>query len=212
MNKSGFPIILGLLFSTTIFILLSIYTKHQVFKYIYILNFIFLAFSVFFFRDPERDIPKGEDLILSPADGKIIKIGKVTDNEYIESEAFHIKIFMSVFNVHVNRISYDGIIEKIQYKKGRFNAANILEKSEDNEQNILFVKSENFRYIIKQVAGMIARRIVCYNSEGDTVKKGERFGIIKFGSRVELIIPSSVQLLVEEGQKVKGGITPIAKK
>jgi phosphatidylserine decarboxylase len=212
LNKSGFPILLGLLFSTTIFVILSIYTKHQVFKYIYILNFIFLAFTAFFFRDPERDITKGEDLILSPADGKIIKIEKITGNEYIGSEAFHIKIFMSVFNVHVNRISFDGVIEKIQYKKGKFKAANILEKSENNEQNILFVKSENFKYIIKQVAGLVARRIVCFKSEGDTVKKGDRFGIIKFGSRVELIVPCSVQLLVVEGQNVKGGITPLAKK
>lgn len=212
MNKTGLRIIFGIFLSLLILIILYILTDIETIKYLAILNLIFLTFSVFFFRDPEREVPKDNDMILSPADGKIIRIENIVDNEYIEGEALKIRIFMSVFNVHVNRISYDGTIENILYKKGDFKNASFLEKSENNEQNILFVKSENFKYIIKQVAGLIARRIICFKSKDDKVKRGERFGIIKFGSRVELIIPASVQLLVKEGIQVKGGITPIARK
>jgi len=211
LNKAGFPLLLITIFFILISGIIYILTRIPAFFYSTFILLLFFAFIVFFYRDPEREFPENENIILSPADGKVIKIEKTTDNGYIGGEVFNIKIFMSLFNVHINRVPFGGIIEKTEYKKGTFKAANVLEKSENNEQNILFVKSEKFKYIIKQVAGMIAKRIECHKKPDEEIVKGERFGIIHFGSRVELIIPATVNIVIKEGEKVKGGVTPIAR-
>jgi phosphatidylserine decarboxylase len=169
--------------------------------------FLFLPFLVLtifgcsFFRNPRRRIPVGDGLILSPADGRIIGVKKGRQNT-------RLSIFMSVFNVHVNRAPAAGTIESIRYKGGRFLPANSGEASRQNEQNALRLRSaEGLQLAFVQVAGILARRIVCYVRRGDTVQRGEIFGAILFGSRVDVYLPHGVKVKVREGERVKGGET-----
>jgi phosphatidylserine decarboxylase len=169
--------------------------------------FLFLPFLVLtifgcsFFRNPRRRIPVGDGLILSPADGRIIEVKKGRQNT-------RLSIFMSVFNVHVNRAPAAGTIESIRYKGGRFLPANSGEASRQNEQNALRLRSaEGLQLAFVQVAGILARRIVCYVRRGDTVQRGEIFGAILFGSRVDVYLPHGVKVKVREGERVKGGET-----
>jgi phosphatidylserine decarboxylase len=169
--------------------------------------FLFLPFLVLtifgcsFFRNPRRRIPVGDGLILSPADGRIIGVKKGRQNT-------RLSIFMSVFNVHVNRAPAAGTIESIRYRGGRFLPANSGEASRQNEQNALQLRSaEGLQLAFVQVAGIIARRIVCYVRRGDTVQRGEIFGAVLFGSRVDVYLPHGVKVKVREGERVKGGET-----
>jgi phosphatidylserine decarboxylase len=166
-------------------------------------------FTTFFFRDPDRQIPTGENILVSPADGKIIGIEKV-ENDYIGQPAVKSSIFLSVFDVHINRISINCVIEYIKYNPGKFFAALEKKSSDLNENNeIGIVTQSSQKYIIKQIAGLIARRIICNVYKGDTVMTGDRFGLIRFGSRAELIVPESSDILVKLGQHVYGGETII---
>jgi phosphatidylserine decarboxylase len=162
----------------------------------------FLVLTIFgcsFFRNPHRRIPVGDGLILSPADGRIIGIKKGSENTTVS-------IFMSIFNVHVNRAPATGAIESIHYQQGRFLPANSGEASRQNEQNALQLRSvEGLRLVFVQVAGIIARRIVCYVDKGDQVQRGEIFGAILFGSRVDVHLPHGVKVKVHKGERVKGG-------
>jgi len=175
-------------------------------KWLSIPFFLISAFCIYFFRDPKREIPEGREYILSPADGRVIGIEEIP-----EQNMRKISIFMSLFNVHVNRIPYDGRVKKITYKRGNFRPANS-PFSFENEQNIIEVENdEGWSYKLVQVAGIIARRIVCRIKEGEIVKKGEKFGLIMFGSRVELYIPKKFLIDVKKGDKVKGGKTIIGR-
>ena len=162
----------------------------------------FLVLSIFgcsFFRNPPRRIPAGDGLILSPADGRIVGVEKGTQNTKVS-------IFMSVFNCHVNRAPAAGTIESIQYQRGTFLPANKREASRHNEQNALELQStEGLRITFVQVAGIIARRIVCYVRRGDQVQRGEIFGAILFGSRLDVYLPHGVEVKVHEGDRAKGG-------
>lgn len=159
-------------------------------------------FFVLFFRDPGRKIPAGEDLILSPADGRVRRIEKSADGS-----SQLISIFMSLFNVHVNRVPVDGTVKEISYRPGRFIPAFREKASEDNEKNLIAIHNEHGNVILAQIAGSLSRRIVCHLNRGQHVKKGERFGLIHFGSRVELALPISVELRVNERQRVRAGET-----
>lgn len=167
----------------------------------------FFLFTLYFFRDPERQTPSDPDAIVAPADGKIIKIEAVT-NESI-GEGILISTFMSPFNVHVNRIPFTGEVEQINYRPGRFWSAFKDEALLENEQNSIIVSSRKGRLMFTQVAGAFARRIVCRLQIGQQVTKGERFGMIMFGSRVDLIVPRRTSLTVAIGQKVRAGETII---
>jgi phosphatidylserine decarboxylase len=162
----------------------------------------FLVLSIFgcsFFRNPPRHIPDGDGLILSPADGRIVGIEQGEQNTKVS-------IFMSVFNVHVNRAPAAGTIESIQYQRGRHLPANREEASRQNEQNALQLQgADGLQLMFVQVAGILARRIVCYVRRGDRVQRGEIVGSILFGSRVDVHLPQSVQVQVREGDRVKGG-------
>lgn len=174
------------------------------------LLFLITAFIIWFFRNPERKAPTGEKIIVSPADGKVIKIEDVQDHEMMEGLYRKISIFMNVFSVHVNRIPYTGRIEAIRYYEGKFLAANLDKASSDNERNGLVIRLEDGRVIgLMQIAGLVARRIVCWVKEGTMVEKGERFGLIRFGSRVDVFLPADTTLLVKLGDKVRAGETPI---
>jgi phosphatidylserine decarboxylase len=160
---------------------------------------------IYFFRDPERKIPNGENEIVSPADGKVVLIKEVSENLFLNSEAVQISIFLSVFNVHVNRIPISGAVKYFQYMKGAFLAAFDHEASVKNEQTIIGIDYSKGKVLFKQIAGLLARRIVFTNSVNDTVIKGARCGIIKFGSRVDVIVQKNVEIKVKVGDKVAGG-------
>lgn len=188
-------------------IILLIFSNNPVLYWILIplLGIEFLV--IYFFRDPERHIPDGDNIMVSPADGKVVLIKDVYEDLFLKSEAVQISIFLSVFNVHVNRIPIAGTVKYFQYMKGAFLAAFNHEASVKNEQTIIGIETIKGKILFKQIAGLLARRIVFYPKENDTVSKGDRCGIIKFGSRVDVIVQKNVQIKVKVGDKVSGGDT-----
>lgn len=169
--------------------------------------FVLMLFMVFFFRDPERVIPEREDIFVSPADGKVITIERVREEIYLKRDALVVSIFMSPFNVHVNRSPCDGMVRSVVYSKGRFLSAYKQEAYLRNENVVILLETDHGDIIVRQVAGFLARRVVCRAKEGDFLKKGERFGIIKFSSRVDLYLPLNTTLYVKIGDKVRAGET-----
>ena len=173
---------------------------------------IISSYIFYFFRDPKRFIPI-EDVVVSPADGVVTYIGVERSPELIGSnqEFIKISIFLNIFNVHVNRLPTNGIIKKIKYIHGKFINATLDKSSENNERNIICLENTNKEIIyVTQIAGLIARRIVCDIKEKQIIKKGHRFGIIKFGSRVDLYLPNKYKILVSKGQTVFAGETIIS--
>ncbi|QKX01445.1 phosphatidylserine decarboxylase [Wolbachia endosymbiont of Cruorifilaria tuberocauda] len=169
----------------------------------------------YFFRDPARVVPNSKDLILSPADGVISKIEEViyplSAKNKEEKKFIFISIFLSILNVHVNRVPISGTVKEVHYKKGKFAPAMSSKSSNINEKQVIVIEHEKEKEIIvEQIAGLIARRIVCNLKISQEVKAGERFGIIKFGSRVNIYIPSDTEIRVSKGQTVIGGETIIA--
>jgi phosphatidylserine decarboxylase len=162
-------------------------------------------FVAFFFRDPERSIPAAAEAIVSPADGKVVKISDES------SGAAQISIFLSVFNVHINRAPVGGIVESISYRPGKFRVAFDERASVENEQNVWIVQNGLHRLKFSQIAGILARRIVSWKRPGERVEKGERVGLIKFGSRVDIFLPADVTIAVRVGDKVKGGSSIIGR-
>lgn len=198
--KEGFPFILPLLFAVAIFLWLQ--------KIYLFLFFAFLAFfSIYFFRNPARRIPEGEGLLVSPADGKIIDIKKVNGEDPLSEDSIRVSIFLSIFDVHINRIPVAGEVVSVKYRPGRFLAAFDNRASEVNEQNSVLINGERANILINQIAGLIARRIVCWVTEGDKVKRGEPYGLIRFGSRVDIFLPLKTNLWVKVGDRVRGGET-----
>ncbi len=170
-----------------------------------------MACVLYFFRDPTRIPPEGEENLVAPADGTIVEISHVQEENFLKCRVTKIAIFMSLFSVHVNRISYSGKIEFIKHVPGKFLDARAPESSMKNEHNMvgILADDENTRLMIKQIAGKVARRIVCACAVGDSVKRGERFGMIKFGSRLEVFIPETAdfKIAVKKGEKVSAGTT-----
>ena len=182
------------------------------FVFIGIFFAILSIYIFYFFRDPNRIIPL-DDFIVSPADGTISYIGQSNTPLDIDNknEVYtKVSIFLSIFDVHVNRMPIDGTIEEIKYIPGKFINATLDKSSEQNEKNIIKISNGTYDYFVVQIAGLIARRIVCNVNKNQDLKKGERIGIIKFGSRVDLYLPKSNKVLVSKGQKVIGGETIIS--
>ena len=174
---------------------------------IYLPSFIglILLFCLNFFRDPKRLVPKGINQIVSPADGRVVEIIKESDPLLPSANYTRISIFLNVFNVHVNRVPIAGKVEATRFNKGKFlNAANH-KASLDNEQTAILLNNGSIKILIKQIAGLIARRIICYAKEGDEYKLGERFGLIRFGSRTDIFVPEGTEISVKEGEIVSGG-------
>lgn len=163
------------------------------------------AFTIYFFRDPERDVPAGAGLVVSPADGTVIGIDELEEPDFIKARTRRVTIFLSPFNVHVNRVPYDGAVRYFRYKKGRFFVASKPAASTENEQSIVGLETPEGKIVFKQIAGILARRIVCEIQEGHRVRRGERFGMIKFGSRMEVFLPLSSEIKVRLREKVKAG-------
>lgn len=167
-------------------------------------------FCAFFFRDPERALPPGESLVLSPADGKVVSVGAAPEGSGPGPRARQVSIFLSIFDVHVNRAPISGRIERVDYHPGEFLPAWDDKASLRNEQNSVVVERDGARVGFKQIAGLIARRIVFRKKPGDTVVRGERVGLIRFGSRVDVLLPETAQVLVAVGDRVRGGASAIA--
>ena|SRR5438105_2175523 len=164
-------------------------------------------FMAFFFRDTRRSVPDGPGIVVAPADGRVtvVRRGEQSDSESM------ISIFLSPVDVHINRAPIAGIITDISYKEGKFLMATNSQASLLNEQNTLTIQGESLTVKCTQIAGILARRIVCWKEKGEQVKRGERFGMIKFGSRTDLLLPPNVEVLVEEGTHVRGGVTIVGK-
>jgi len=164
---------------------------------------LLLLFVLNFFRDPERTVPQEPGVIVSPADGKVVEIVEEQD-ALLDQPYRRISIFLNIFNVHVQRTPVAGTIEKVKYNKGKFLNAASHKASLDNEQNALIIDTGKDKILVKQIAGLIARRIVCWAKEGDNYKIGQRFGLIRFGSRVDIFLPLSAEVKVSLGDHVTG--------
>ncbi|MFH2093532.1 MAG: phosphatidylserine decarboxylase family protein [Pseudomonadota bacterium] len=173
-------------------------------------SFGITVFVVWFFRDPERIPPEGDKNLISPADGKVIVIDKLKGCDYLAGPCIKVSIFMNVFNVHVNRMPFDGEIEKVLYHPGKFMNASFDKASTHNERNTLVVRTaSNERFAVVQIAGLIARRIVNCAKVGDVLSKGDRYGMIQFGSRLDLYLPADFNVTVQMGEKTIAGSTII---
>jgi phosphatidylserine decarboxylase len=160
---------------------------------------ILAVFVCFFFRNPIRQIPDGSNLVVSPADGRVVKISEA------EGGAQTISIFLNIFNVHVNRSPISGELMQLEYRRGRFKAAFDEEASRVNEQNVLTISGTHIQVVVRQIAGLIARRVVCWKKPGHQLQRGELIGLIRFGSRVDIVLPAQVKIRVKIGDRVSGG-------
>lgn len=180
--------------------------------YVLLLTFVFMTLFLQFFRNPKREIPVSDDqLVYAPADGKVVVIEEVLDSEFGEEKGKQISIFMSPFNVHVNRIPTSGEVTYLKYHPGKYLVAMSPKSSTDNERMTTIVESPKGKVLLKQIAGAVARRIVNYLETGQKVRQGQEMGFIKFGSRVDVILPMNAQVEVKIGEVVKGNKTVIAK-
>jgi phosphatidylserine decarboxylase len=174
------------------------------------LVFLFLcAFMVYFFRDPKRQPPNDPDLVVSPADGRVTRVSTMAPGQ--AESATLVSIFLSPLDVHINRAPIAGQVTDVSYVKGKFLMATDERASLVNEQNALTIEGEGLTIVVKQIAGILARRIVCWKHKNDRVTLGERIGLIKFSSRTDLVLPSNVKVVVTEGMKVRGGTTVIGR-
>jgi phosphatidylserine decarboxylase len=202
---------MGLVFGSWIiffiFLILAYAFKQPVLTTIAVISGIFSLFNLAFFRDPERTIPKEPNVILSPADGKVIQISEVPEHDFFDTRVTRVSIFLSVFNVHVNRSPISGKVEHFRYQRGSFFPAFKEEASVENEQTAIGIVGEHGRKVMfTQIAGIIARRIVCELREGQKTEAGKRMGMIRYGSRVDVyFLGDEVALRVKKGDKVKGG-------
>ncbi len=198
MAKDAYSILLPLLLVTV----LSLFFGY---RWIGLVFLLLAGFIVYFFRDPQRNIPADPSTIVSPADGKIVRMVSAADG------TTQISIFLSIFNVHINRAPMEGRVENVEYRPGKFRAAFRESASLENEQNILVISNSRSRIRFSQIAGVLARRVVCWKKAGDVVMKGERIGLIKFGSRVDVFLPNDARPAVSLGEKVRGGTSVIGR-
>ncbi len=198
--REGFPFIFMGIGITLIFVWLG-WTP------LTLLSCVITLFVIYFFRDPERHPSEAKGVVLTPADGRILEIKRVEGKENpLGQSAIKVSIFMNVFNVHVNRIPIEGTVKQISYHPGKFLSADLDKASEQNENNrITLEMADGKEILIIQIAGLVARRIACWINRGDAVKTGQRFGLIRFGSRLEVFLPVDSKIFTRVGQKVKAG-------
>jgi phosphatidylserine decarboxylase len=202
LAKEGWPFI-------AIAFMVAVFASFFFPTFLAVLCWLALAFIVQFFRDPPRPIPADEHAVLSPADGRVVKVDRARD-PYAERDAQLVSVFMNVFNVHSNRVAVNGTVRQIRYFPGLFVNADLDKASTENERNAVVIDAGGQTVTLVQVAGLIARRILCYIKEGDTLTKGQRYGFIRFGSRVDVYLPLDARVLVAPGDKVSATSTIIA--
>ncbi len=211
-TKYGYSTLLIITILSFLIIALSLFIKIDWVKYLIIIATTgFLIFTLFFFRDPQRNIPDKEGVLLSPADGKVLLIKDVVSDRFVSGEAIQISIFMSPFDVHVNRIPISGAVKYLKYVKGKFLTAYNDKADKENERNEIGIESEYGNILFTQVAGAFARRIVSTLKLDDKVTAGRKFGMIKFGSRSDIIVPKKWIPMVKVGDHVTGGETILFK-
>lgn len=219
IRTEGSPFIIGVAVAATLITLLSILYPGIILQVFVVISWILFILIINFFRDPERITPFDVNAVIAPADGKIIDIRTVKEENFIKGDVSRVSIFMSIFDVHVNRAPLEGTIVYLDYKEGDFRGAYREEASLSNEQmSIGFLKKpengtgpSDSRVMIKLIAGYVARRIVFFRHLKEMVKQGERISMIKFGSRVEVFLPSEWEVLIKEGERVKAGETMLAR-
>jgi phosphatidylserine decarboxylase len=175
-----------------------------------LISILLSVLVLYFFRDPSRISPVGNHLILSPADGKIVHVGNATDQDFLDSESIEISIFLSPLDVHVNRVPISGKVRYLQYVRGDYLVAFHEKASEKNERTIIGIDNGKFKVLMRQIAGFVARRVVCDLKMNDDVSAGEKFGMIKFGSRVDVLIPTKADVKVGVDDRVVAGETVLA--
>jgi phosphatidylserine decarboxylase len=181
---------------------------------LWLLAFVLTALAVwvaYFFRDPERSGARGSDIVIAPADGRVVMVTDVDEPAFLHGRAKRISIFMNVFNVHVNRYPVSGTVRFVHYNPGKFLNAATEKSSLENEQMSVGIEHGDLRVLVRQIAGLIARRIVTYSREGEQVGQGERMGIIRFGSRVDVFLPPGATVQVQEGETTLAGVTVLAR-
>lgn len=202
--KEGFPFLFVTLLGTVGFTVGGIWP-------VGLFLFIASVYIAYFFRNPERLPPVGAKLVASPADGQVIVCGNAVEPEFLNEEMVKISIFMNLFSVHVNRVPVEGTVKNMKYHRGRFMAASEDRASEENERNAMLIETpQGVKVVLVQVAGLIARRIICYPVIGNFIMKGQRMGLIRFGSRCDIFLPKNAAVLVKVGDKVVGGETVLA--
>ena len=213
IHKEGYRIIFNSLLTITVVVaLFFIFTNSLMVRSIVTtLGVLTLILIVRFFREPHREPLNEDDSVTSPADGTIVEVKPVYEGEFLKAECIQVSVFMSVFNVHVNWFPVKGFVEYYKYHPGKYLVAMHPKSSEKNERTTVVINNQGTRVLIRQIAGLIARRIVCYAKEGSAVSQGDQVGFIKFGSRVDIFLPLDARVQVTKGQKVKGNITIIAK-
>ncbi len=205
--KDGYPsMALATTVMAIVFYLTYTFIEHWIAYPIYGIFFVMWAIVIYFFRDPERTPPEGKNLIISPADGKVVLIKKVEEEVYLKSAATQVSIFLSPLDVHVNRNPISGLLEYLKYHPGKYLMAWDENASTLNERADFGVKHPSgTKIFFKQITGFLARRIVYHIKEGDLLKAGERFGMMKFGSRMDIIVPENVEIKVKEGDRTWAG-------
>lgn len=199
--REGYPFIALFAFVTLVFALLD-------WTFFTVILLALTLFSVYFFRNPERVVPEGDNIVVAPADGKVIFVGEVDEERYFHDRVTKVSIFMSVFNVHVNRVPCSGKVVEMYYNKGEFINASYDKASEANEQSgILLETPSGQRILFVQIAGLIARRIVTYPLIGDVLQRGARYGLIRFGSRVDIYFPKGADVVTTLGEHTVAGET-----
>jgi len=207
--KKGMPFFTVTGFTLLLSVVIFIRTDRNFFIWLGILNFLFFLWLVYFFRNPVRKGVRGENIIISPADGRVVLIETNIPDPAFNGHVNKVAIFLSLFNVHVNRIPVDGKIINVREERGVFIPAYKNGAGEANFQKTIVIKNRYFPVKVKQIAGIIARRIICSVKENEKVKQGDIYGMILFGSRVEITFPSTIRLTVKKGDRVKAGITVI---
>lgn len=210
MAKDGLPFVLPFAALTLLALVAAFRTGKPLVWTIAALLFLLTLFFTYFFRDPQRQIPDGENLIVSPADGEVVAVEKVFEPLFLNGQSQKISIFLSPLDVHINRIPASGKVEYLSYFPGKFLAAYKDKASAENEQTAIGISSASGKILFKQIAGVLARRIVCRVKLGQEVQIGEKFGMIKFGSRVDIFLPQGLELKVKKGDRVTGGETVMA--
>jgi phosphatidylserine decarboxylase len=208
LTKYGYSTIAIFASISFLLIAISLFVQNNYVKYpLIIAGILILIFTLNFFRDPNRNIPKGDNIIVSPADGKVLLIKDVVEQRFLNEEAIQVSIFMSPLNVHVNRIPIDGKVDYLKYVEGEYLVAYHDKADLRNERSEIGITSQFGKVLFTQVAGMVARRIVYDLNLGDSVTMGKRFGMIRFGSRVDVIVPKKWNLKVKEGDVAAAGET-----
>jgi phosphatidylserine decarboxylase len=210
LSKEGFGIISGLLAFVIVTGILTLLSKNGIVTGLFLVSAILVCFVVYFFRDPIRKPPQDARAIVSPADGRVLEVTTVNEPNFIGGEATRVAIFLSVMDVHVNYVPFAGLVEHLKYNKGKFYRANVPAASSENENTFIGLRTAYGKLVFKQSSGILARRIVCHLKLGDKVATGQKFGIIKFGSRMEVYLPSWATVTTKMGDRLRAGESVIA--